>query len=189
MKNKKIQNKNEIQPTIKIGRFSYIIPNYTIKNYNKPGSVEIGSFCSIAQELIIFTAGEHKPQNITTFPFGAFKNPFPESIPLENCTFPSKNVIIGNDVWIGFNVTIMPGVTIHDGAIIGAKSVVASDIPPYAIAVGNPCRVIKNRFDDITIKKLLEIKWWNWPIEKIKKYARLLESENMDEFLKLADNI
>lgn len=77
------------------------------------------------------------------------------------------DTIIGNDVWIGENVTILPGVHIGDGAIIGANSVVAKDIEPYSIAVGNPCRVVKKRFDDETIEKLLELKWWDWGEEKI----------------------
>ena len=84
-----------------------------------------------------------------------------EDLPLKGDT------VIGNDVWIGENVIILPGVHIDDGAIIGANSVVAKDIEPYSIAVGNPCRVIKKRFDDETISKLLEIKWWNWNEKRI----------------------
>ena len=86
------------------------------------------------------------------------------------------DTVVGNDVWIGQNVTILPGVTIGSGAIIGANSVVASDIPPYTIAVGNPCRVIKDRFDLETKTLLLDISWWNWNIEKIEKNIPVLLS-------------
>ena len=91
------------------------------------------------------------------------------------------DTIIGNDIWIGQNVTILPGVHIGDGAIIGANSVVGSDIPPYTIAVGNPCRVIKKRFDDKTIEKLLNLKWWDYPIETIEQNIDKLFNGNIDE--------
>lgn len=91
------------------------------------------------------------------------------------------DTIVGNDVWFGQNVTVMPGVHIGDGAIIGANSVVASDIPPYAVAVGNPARVVKKRFDDETISKLLDLKWWDWDIEKISDNIEKLISRNILE--------
>ena len=91
------------------------------------------------------------------------------------------DTVIGNDVWIGQNVTILPGVHIGDGAVIGANSVVGSDIPQYTIAVGNPCRVIKKRFDDKTIEKLLNLKWWDYPIEAIEQNIDKLFNGNLDE--------
>ena len=104
----------------------------------------------------------------TTYPFyimggdwGSAIAPVKEELPLKGDT------IIGNDVWIGQNVTIMPGVHIGDGAIIGTNSVVAKDIPPYAIAVGNPCRVVRKRFDDELIEILLKLRWWDKSIEEI----------------------
>lgn len=109
----------------------------------------------------------HRMNGISTYPFNIMSNgwekvtPRLEDLPLKGDT------VIGNDVWIGENVTILPGVHIGDGAIIGANSVVAKDIDAYSIAVGNPCRVIKKRFDDETISKLLEIKWWNWNEKRI----------------------
>lgn len=88
------------------------------------------------------------------------------------------DTVVGNDVWIGQNVTILPGVHIGDGVVIGANSVVGSNIPPYTIAVGNPCRVIKKRFDDETIEKLLKLKWWDYPIEIIEENIdKLLEND------------
>jgi virginiamycin A acetyltransferase len=88
---------------------------------------------------------------------------------------PSKgDTIIGNDVWIGYESLIMPGVKIGDGAVIAAKSVVVKDIPPYVIAGGNPARPIKQRFSDAEIQLLLEIKWWDWEIEKITRNIHLI---------------
>lgn len=94
----------------------------------------------------------------------------------------NNNCKIGNDVWIGHNAVIMGGVKVGDGAVIGSSSVVTKDIPPYAIAVGNPAKVIKYRFDEKTIKKLLKISWWNWDSKKIKE--SLDEFNDMEKFIK-----
>ena len=93
------------------------------------------------------------------------------------------DTVIGNDVWIGQNVTIMPGVNVGDGCIIGANAVVAKDIPPYSIAVGNPARVVKRRFDDNTIKRLLKLKWWDMPIETIEENYELMQDKNIELFI------
>jgi virginiamycin A acetyltransferase len=95
------------------------------------------------------------------------------------------DTVVGNDIWIGQNVTIMPGVHIGDGAIIGANSVVASDIPPYAVAVGNPCRVVRKRFDDEFIAYLLELKWWDWDIERIEANFEALSSGDLSLIRKI----
>lgn len=129
----------------------------------------IGKFCSIAKGIEFIMNGANHPMNgASTYPFyimggewGSALAPHTDDLPLKGDT------VVGNDVWFGQNVTVLPGVHIGDGAIIGANSVVASDIPPYSIAVGNPCRVVKKRFDDDTITKLEELKWWDWEIEKI----------------------
>ena len=100
--------------------------------------------------------------------------PVKEELPLKGDT------VIGNDVWIGQNVTVMPGIHIGDGAIIGANSVVASDIPPYAVAVGNPCRVIKKRFDEELIELLLKFKWWDQCIEEIESLMPILSCRDLE---------
>ena len=126
-----------------------------------PHHVLIGRFCSLSWELLFMIARNHNYNNVTTSPI---KNPPPESlIHFKN----PRQIIIGHDVWIGHGATIMGGVKIGNGAVIGAKAVVAKDIPPYAIAVGNPARVIKYRFDEETVKKFLAVKWWNWDAKKI----------------------
>lgn len=93
------------------------------------------------------------------------------------------DINIGNDVWTGMDVTILPGVTIGDGAVIGAASVVTKDVPPYAIVGGNPAKVLKYRFTEKQISKLLEIKWWDWPMWKVYDNIDLIDSENIDEFI------
>jgi len=137
----------------------------------------IGKFCQIGSGVeFIMNGANHQMKAFTTYPFYIFSKelrkftPNKEDMPLKGDT------VVGNDVWIGQNVTILPGVTIGSGAIIGANSVVASDIPPYTIAVGNPCRVIKDRFDLETKTLLLDISWWNWDIEKIEKNIPVLLS-------------
>lgn len=128
----------------------------------------IGKFCAIARGIeFVMNGANHRMCSVTTYPFnilgGGWEKfvPAPEDLPLKGDT------VVGNDVWIGQNVTVMPGVHIGDGAIIGANSVVASDIPAYSIAAGNPCRVIKKRFDDELIDYLLELHWWDWDADKI----------------------
>ena len=122
----------------------------------------------------------HRMDGVTTYPFyviggdwGSAIAPVKDELPLKGDT------VVGNDVWIGQHVTIMPGVHIGDGAIIGANSVVASDIPPYAVAVGNPCRVVRMRFDDEFIAFLLQLKWWDWDIEKIERNFKALSSGDL----------
>ena len=93
------------------------------------------------------------------------------------------DINVGNDVWIGNNVIVMPGVTIGNGAVIGAGAVVTKDVPPYAIVGGNPAKVIKYRFTEKQIEKLLEIKWWNWPVWKVYDNIDLIENNNVDNFI------
>ena len=128
----------------------------------------------------VMNGANHRMDGVTTYPFyviggdwGSAIAPVKDELPLKGDT------VVGNDVWIGQHVTIMPGVHIGDGAIIGANSVVASDIPPYAIAVGNPCRVTRMRFDDEFIAYLLQLKWWDWDIEKIERNFKALSSGDL----------
>ena len=125
----------------------------------------------------------HFMNGLTTYPFNIFSRELQKHTPsLEN--MPIKgDTVVGNDVWIGQNVTILPGVHIGDGAIIGANSVVGSDIPSYTIAVGNPCRVIKKRFDDETIEKLLKLKWWDYPIGIIEENIEKLFDNDIDALI------
>lgn len=128
----------------------------------------IGKFCALATGIkFIMNGANHRISGFSTYPFNIFGNGW-EKVTPENDELPYKgDTIIGNDVWIGYESIIMPGVTIGDGAIIAAKSVVVKNVPPYSIVGGNPARIIKQRFSDQTIKALLEIAWWDWDIQKI----------------------
>ena len=149
------------------GEGTYGDANITYLEYNlcKEISVKIGKYCSIGEKLVIICDGEHNINNVTTYPFSELDSDLYKKYG-QICKT-KGDIIIGNDVWIGYGVTILSGVTIGDGAVIGAKSVVASDVPPYAVVVGNPAKILKYRFDTITIRELLKIKWWNWSKEKI----------------------
>ena len=129
----------------------------------------IGKFCAIATGVeVIMSGANHKMDGFSTFPFPIFKNGWEDSFDFSN--LPSKgDTIIGNDVWIGYKATIMPGITIGDGAIIAARSVVSKDVEPYSIVGGNPADLIRKRFDEKVIADLLKIAWWNWPVEKISR--------------------
>ncbi len=137
----------------------------------------IGKFCSIAKGVNFMMNGANHFMNcLSTYPFGIIDEFKDLSAPFS--TKESRgDTIIGNDVWIGQNVTFLPGVHVGDGAIIGANSVVGKDIPAYAVAVGNPIQIKKYRFDQETIDLLLELKWWDKDIEEIKKLVLLLSSD------------
>lgn len=153
-----------------------------------PVNILVGRFSSIASGLTVKTGLNHLYKNtVTTYPFDAISHEFLaygktyEEIPRSRRLDNQYQVIIGNDVWLGSQVTILGGVNIGSGAIIGANSLVAKDIPPYAIAVGNPARVVKYRFNEEQIKKFMAIKWWNWDIDKV--CANVHKMYDVEKFL------
>jgi virginiamycin A acetyltransferase len=146
---------------------------------------KIGSFCSIAQGLKFIFRGKHMVNWISTYPF---RDMWGMDVPLNR--LPSHDpIVIGNDVWIASNVSIMQGVTVGDGAVIAQESFVTKDVPPYAMVGGHPARIIRYRFSEKQISNLLNIVWWNWDDELIKKVVPLLTSENVDEFIDTATNM
>ena len=159
-----------------LGSGSYIVSSsYETINIRK--NVLIGKFCSLAHEIIFAIGMNHNYNCVSTYPFKhrdmlqqveSYKEKFANAkFPIKKYNQNSNQIVIGNDVWIGRGATIMGGVKIGSGAVIGANAVVAKNIPPYAIAVGNPARVIKYRFDEETVKKFMAVKWWNWDLNKI----------------------
>jgi len=163
------------KPTLSIGLGTYI-NGVDLYCWDSNIKIDIGRYCSMADKITIIAGGEHDMHWVSTYPF----------IPrwkLEELYYLQKprfkgNITIGNDVWISNNVVILSGVNIGDGAIIGAGSIVAKDIPPYCVAAGNPSKVIKKRFDDDSIEKLLKIKWWNWDKNMIIKNLPLFVDIN-----------
>jgi len=146
----------------------------------------IGKFCAIAKDVtFIMNGANHKSTGFSTYPFFIFGNGWEKSAPQPGDLPFKGNTEIGNDVWIGYNATIMPGVKIGSGAIIASKSVVTNDVPAYAVVGGNPAKIIKQRFDDKTINALLSIAWWDWSSDKITAHLDAITQNNLDLLSKL----
>lgn len=166
------------------GKYTYGTPK--IHWASSGAKLIIGNFCSIAGNVNIYLGGNHRPDWVTTYPFGHINQSKFNMFDGAGHPATKGNITIGNDVWVGDNVTIMSGVTIGDGAIIANNSHVVKDVEPYSIVGGNPAKLIKLRFTQDQINKLLEIKWWNWSDEKINEYTPLLCSSNIEFFINAA---
>lgn len=183
-----IYTKNKLKKYVssglaEIGDYSYGCPN--ILHYGEEARLIIGKYCSIASDVNIFLGGNHRSDWVTTYPFSAMElyDIWPEAKNIKGHPATKGNVEIGNDVWIGHGAVILSGIKIGNGAIIAAGAVVTKNVRPYAIVAGNPAREVKMRFNDEIINKLLEIKWWNWSEEKIRKNLDILCSSNLDKLI------
>ena len=173
------------RPNIEVGEYTYYddaatggedFESHVTHHYEFIGDkLIIGKFCAIGKGVeFIMNGANHRMVSVTTYPFNIFGHgwetctPTLDELPLKGDT------VVGNDVWIGQHVTVLPGVHIGDGAIIGANSVVADNIPPYAIAAGNPCRVVRPRFDQALTDYLIKLRWWDWSPEKIFNHLEAL---------------
>lgn len=168
-------HKSIINEYIEIGDFTYGHPN--IVAWDDKTSLKIGKFCSIADDVTILLGGEHQLEWNTTYPFNAW---LPSYSFIKGHPSSKGNIIIENDVWIGHGTKILSGVTIQNGSIIGANSLVVSSIKPYSIYAGNPAKFIRNRFSRKYTKMLLEMKWWNWNQIEIYNLITLLQSSNIE---------
>ena len=171
-------NKNPRYAAYSIGKFSFGYPK--VRTWGENATLKIGNFCSIAPGVNIVLGGEHRVNWVTTYPFNKILHEYKY---IKGHPATKGDIIIGNDVWICMNATILSGVTIGDGAVIGANSLVTKDVEPYMIVGGNPAKPIRKRFDQQTIDKLLRIKWWDWDIEKIKRKVPDLLSDQIEQFL------
>lgn len=169
---------------MQVGKYTYGQTNIYWKNDN--AKLTIGNFCSIANDVKIYLGGNHRTDWVSTYPFGHIYQDIFNTFNGIGHPATKGDIIIGNDVWIGYNVTIMSGVTIGDGAVIANNSHVVKNVEAYSLTGGNPAKVIKYRFSEEQIKKLLEIKWWYWDDEKINKFVPLLCNNNIDEFIQSA---
>ncbi len=140
-------------------------------------SVYIGNYCSIAENVIFDGGFNHRTDFITTFPLHKIWSELPSNIK------PAQNISIGHDVWIGEGAIINQGIAIGTGSIIGARTIVTKNVEPYSVVVGAPMRVIKKRFTDQQIEKLLKLAWWEWDDNKVLNNADLLLSNNINELL------
>ncbi len=165
-----------------IGRGTYGDP--IIHTLGEGSSFKIGSFCSIASGVQILLGGEHRPDWVTTYPFNVL---WKAGEQIEGHPMTKGDVTIGNDVWIGMESIILSGVTIGDGAVIGLRAVVTKNVPPYAVVAGNPARIVKKRFKDHIIDRLLSLQWWNWDDDRIKNALPLLLNNDIKKFLIAAE--
>ena len=180
-------------PNIIVGDYTRYTDNNHIQNFKKNvlyhrdyigDKLMIGKFCQIASDAKFIMNGAHHPMNgFSTYPFNMFV--CTDWNKIQNSRKTKGDTTIKNDVWIGYNATIMPGITIGNGAIIAANSTVTKDVPDYTIVGGNPAKPIRKRFDDSTIEKLLKISWWDWPIEKITKYGNIIANGTIDELMNI----
>ena len=153
----------KIGTRLKIGRFSYVNENSVISGKYP---VQIGAFCSVSSDLYCWTYESHQTEYVSTWPL---KTILGLNISYSEVVEKPEGVTIGNDVWIGHQVRLMPGVTIGNGVVVAARAVVASNLEPYGIYGGIPARLIRKRFSDSVISALQEIKWWDWPLDKIRR--------------------
>ncbi len=175
-------------PNIIVGDYTYYDDFEDVANFEKNvkyhfdfigDKLIIGKFCMIGSGVtFIMNGANHLTDAITTYPFAIFANGWEGA--MEGRSYPNKgDIVIGNDVWIGYNATIMAGVTIGDGAIIGTNSTVAKNVEPYSIVGGNPAKEIRKRFTPGQIETLLKLNWWNWDVKKITENLHNLTGNNI----------
>jgi virginiamycin A acetyltransferase len=184
-----IRNLPDLPARIEVGEFTY---------YDDPGGPEaflanvryhfdfrgdrlvIGRYCALATGVtFVMNGGNHRTAGVSTFPFPIFeawRGRWDGEM-----DFPTRgDTVVGNDVWVGYDALVMPGVRIGDGAIVATRSVVTADVPPYAVVGGNPARVIRTRFDEATVERLLRIRWWDWPPERVAEAIPLISGADVD---------
>lgn len=145
----------------------------------------IGKFCALATKTkFITSSANHKLDGFSTFPFGIFGRGWEKEMDM-SLLANKGDTIVGNDVWFGYDSTILPAVKIGSGSIIAAKAVVVKDVPPYAIVAGNPAKIVKMRFDKNIIDELLKISWWNWPIDIISKNIKYIIGSDIEKMKRL----
>jgi virginiamycin A acetyltransferase len=173
-------------PQIAIGDYTYYDDFEDVHNFQRRvrylfdftgDRLRIGKFCMLASGMeFLMNGANHLTAAVSAYPFAVFGGEWAPA--MDGKAYPSKgDTRVGNDVWIGYRATVLPGVTIGDGAIVGAYAVVTRDVAPYTIVGGNPAQLLRPRFDAATTAALLAAAWWEWPIDKITRYAPLLTGE------------
>lgn len=185
--------KNTISnPNIIVGDYTYYDDPVDSENFERNvlyhypfigDKLVIGKFCAIARDVkFIMNGANHNLGGLTTYPFEIFPGAWREQLQ-GKMEYPYKgDTVVGNDVWIGYDCMVMPGVTIGDGAIIASRSVISRDVEPYSIVAGNPAQETRKRFDETTRQRLLELSWWDWDIEKITRNLDYLTRGDISRF-------
>jgi virginiamycin A acetyltransferase len=177
-------------PNIVIGDYTYYDDPDNSENFERNvlyhypfigDKLIIGKFCALAQGVkFIMNGANHKMSGLSTYPFSIFGNGWEKVMPRPGELPYKGDTIVGNDVWIGYQSLVMPGVRIGDGAIVAAQSVVVSDVPPYTVVGGNPAKPIKQRFPANVAEALSAIAWWDWPAEKITANLQAIISADIE---------
>ena len=169
---------------VEVGRFTYyddpdgaerFFDRNVLYHYDfSPSRLRIGPFCALATDVrFVMDGANHTMGGFSTFPFDIFGADWRQGFSSKDVNADARgDIVVGPDVWIGYDATILPGVTIGAGAIVAAKSVVSRDVAPYAVVAGNPAREVRRRFDDDAVSRLLAIAWWDWPLDKITRNLR-----------------
>ncbi len=180
------------QPNIEIGDYTYydspegpekFVDHCVLHHYPFIGDrLVIGRFCAIAEGAqFIMNGANHAMSGFSTYPFNIFGDGWEKGFDPSTWRREIRgDTIVKNDVWIGMKSVILPGVSIGNGAIVAAKAVVSHDVPDYAIVAGNPARVVKMRFDDRTVERLLALAWWDWPADKITRNLDAIRGSDID---------
>jgi acetyltransferase-like isoleucine patch superfamily enzyme len=164
----------------------YTHGSISVLYWSPENDIKIGKFCTFGANIVAYLGGNHDTNRLSTYPFGYINTHVFNNITSEvahSIAISKGPIRIGNDVWIGSNVRIMSGVTIGDGAVIANSSHVVKDVAPYSIVGGNPANFIRYRFTESQIKRLLEIKWWDWTDEKINQNLPLMCTNDIDAFI------
>lgn len=169
-------------PHFDVGINTYGCPE--IFEWGEGKVLTVGAYCSIAENVKIFLGGEHHTDWVSTYPFNQF---WEEAKNIQNHPMSKGDVIIGNDVWIGYGATILSGVEIGNGAVIGAHTVVSRNVPAYAIFAGNPATFVRSRFTTDVVDQLQKIEWWTWPEEELRNCVELLMADDISAFLKYSE--
>ena len=173
----------DLFPQYDIGIGTYGKPQ--ILSWGEEATLKMGNYCSVALDVQILLGGEHDIERVSTYPFDTLEQYTPH---FQTSPKSKGDIIIGSDVWICRGAMILSGVTIGDGAVIGARAVVTHDVPAYGVVAGNPAKLIKYRFHEETRSRLMEIKWWEWSEERINKAVPYLVNSKIDKFIEAVDS-
>ena len=176
-------------PNVVVGDYTYYDDPEDSENFERNvlyhypfvgDKLVIGKFCALARGVkFIMNGANHKLTGFSTYPFGIFGQGWEAAVPAP-ADLPSRgDTVVGNDVWIGYDALVMPGVKIGNGAIVAARAVVVKDVPAYAVVGGNPAQVFKTRFPPETVAALERIAWWNWPVEKVTRHLQAIVSADL----------